>query len=309
MIQSLIGKNRYGLKTALDLLVENFVQEHGPISLERIDGEEASYEQIVGAVESMPFLAEKKLVLIRELGQNKTVAERIEAICSKTSDTTDLVIVEQKPDKRSIYYKYLKKYTDFKEFDVMPPYDLARWIVEVANAQEATISTRDAQYLVEQVGDDQQLLAQELAKLIIYNPDITKETINLNVEASPEGTIFNLVEASFGTNPKRAIELYDMQRLQRTEPQAILGMLAWQMHAVALLKSAGTTSVETIAKEAGMNPFVLRKTKTIAEKFERRQIQAILEDLLDLDKSSKQESVNMDDALKRIILKLATRAY
>ncbi len=84
------------------------MQEHGALAVERLDGEEASYEQIIGAVESLPFLAEKKMVIVQDLSANKQAVEALEQIINLAGDTTDLVVVEPHPDKRAAYYKQLK---------------------------------------------------------------------------------------------------------------------------------------------------------------------------------------------------------
>src|SRR5690349_864906 len=116
MVRTCTGNNSYALKKELRELKRKFVDEYGDLSLEIIDGEEASYEQIKDAVSSVPFLAEKKLVVVYEPGKSKDIAEKIEELFDITEFGNDLIIVEPKPDKRSSYYKTLKKNSEMVEF-------------------------------------------------------------------------------------------------------------------------------------------------------------------------------------------------
>ena len=101
MIKTLTGSNSFQIKNELDKLTGDFVAEHGDLALEKLDGEEASVGQIIGAVESLPFLASRKLVVVRDLSLNKESYESFERIIDRVNDATDLIIVEHKPDKRS----------------------------------------------------------------------------------------------------------------------------------------------------------------------------------------------------------------
>jgi DNA polymerase III delta subunit len=80
MVISLVGGNSFALHKRLNELVEKFIKEHGDLALERIDAEETEVQTILDALQNLPFLASKKMVVVRELGQNKQAAEKIEQI-------------------------------------------------------------------------------------------------------------------------------------------------------------------------------------------------------------------------------------
>jgi DNA polymerase-3 subunit delta len=270
--------------------------------VERLDGEEVTSEQVLGAIESMPFLASKKLVIIHSLSANKSAAEQVEKLLDAASETVDVVLVEPKPDKRSLFYKTLKKRTELEEFNEPDERALVHWLVSEAKAKDATLSPNDANYLVQRVGLSQQLLENELTKLVAYNPKITRQTIDLLTEASPEGTIFNLLDAAFAGNKKRVLELYKAQRAQRVEPQAILAMIIWQLYPVTIVQAAGDRSIDEIARDTKLNPFVLRKSKTIADKLTRVELSDLLNVLTDLDHRFKSEPIDPDEALQYLLL-------
>lgn len=293
------------LKTELQRLISAFVAEHGDLALERLDGEESSYERIQEAVQSLPFLASKKLVVLKDASANKDFTEHIEAVLKDIPESTDLIIVEPKVDKRTAYYKALKAKTDFKEYHELDVPGLAAWLVQAAKARQAALSPADARYLVERVGSNQQLLGNELDKLIYYQPAITRETINLLTEAAPTSSIFELLDAAFNGNARRTMQLYQDQRAQQMEPQYILAMLAWQLHILAVVKTAGQRSADEIAREARLSPFVVRKTQNIARQLALGEVKKLVHDALALDVRLKSEQIDADEALQHFLLTLS----
>ena len=304
MMVTLTGNNYYLLKKRLDELVNEFVKEHGEFALERIDAEEAESQAILDAVKSLPFLASRKLVVIRNLSSNKAASGQIEQIISSAGDTTNLIFYEPAPDKRSNYYKMLKSQTQLEEFNELDPKELAEWLTKEAKNLGGQLSLADANYLVERVSPNQQLLASELEKLIIYSPKITRENIDLMTVKTPQSKVFDLLDAAFGGRKKRALELYDEQRAQKVEPQAIIAMMAWQLKLLALAKTGTQRSSQQIAKDAGLSPYPVMKAQNLARKIDNQKLTNMISEALEIDEKGKSRGIDLDEALKTYIATL-----
>ncbi len=307
MVTILSGSNSFLLRLELKRLVDAFVSEHGDLALERLDGEAVDYNRVHEAVVSLPFLSSKKLVLVRDMGANKALTEHIADLLADVADSTDLIITESKLDKRGVYYKTLQKQLGFKDFGELDVASLAQWTTQTVTEQGGTISRSDASYLVDRIGPSQQLLAGELDKLLLYNQKITKETIDLLVEPSPRSTIFELLEAAFAGNTRRALKLYDEQRQLRVEPQAILALISWQLHILALIKTAGTRSSADIAREGGVSPYVVNKSMPIARRLSLPQLKDLIHQALELDISLKSQPIDADSALQNLLITIASK--
>ena len=306
MIVTLTGENAYALRAELDGIVQGFLAEHDEFGVERLDGEEADYGRLQEALTSLPFLADKKLVVLRRPGANKEFTEHAEELLAGVPETTDVVILEPKLDKRLAYYKLLKSKTDFREFKELDAAGLARWLVSEAGKQGAKISPADANYLVQRVGANQQLLGNELTKLMLYNPQISRQSIDLLTEATPQSTIFELLEAAFAGNAKRTMQLYQEQRVQKVEPPQIIAMLAWQLHVLALIKAAHDRSADQIAADAKLSPYVVKRSQAIARRLTLAELKTLVADLLAIDVRSKTSAFDADEALQNYLLKLAS---
>ena len=304
MIATLAGTNSFLLRHELNQRINAFVAEHGDMALEKLDGEEAAFDRLREALESLPFLAGRKLVVLRSPSANKEFAEKAVDLLQGVPETTDVIIVESKPDKRTAYYKFLKKSSDYHEYNELDETGLSKWLTQTAKDQGGTLSQADARFLVERVGPSQQLLSNELAKLLSYDAAITRKTIELLTEPTPASTIFELLDAALAGNTKRALELYAEQRAMKVEPQQIMAMLAWQLHILALVKTAGERDAAAIAKDARLNPFVIRKSQGIARRLSLSDIKRLIHEALALDIRLKSEPIDADEALLTLLTSL-----
>ncbi len=307
MVVTITGANDLQRKAELDVLTSNFLNEHGDMALERFDGEETSAERMRESIQSMPFLSTRKMVVLREPGKQKAFAEAITDVLSDIPESTDLIIYEPKLDKRGSYYKTLKKSTDFREFAELDANGLGKWAVTYVAEQGGKLSAADARLLIDRLGPNQQLLRSELDKLLAYDDTITRQTIELLTEPLPQSTVFELLDAAFAGNSHRAFALYREQRALKVEPQAIIAMLAWQLHILAVVKAAGARPADQIASEAKLNPFVIRKSQGVTRRLTLAQIKTLIADLLALDMQLKRTAIDADEALQLYILQLSNR--
>lgn len=304
MIITLTGNNSFALRHRLDELTAKFINEFGDLALEKFDGEEQEAKVIIEGLQSLPFLAGKKLVVVRNGSLNKELAESIEQIISSIGESTNVVFYEPRIDKRTAYFKVLKGQTQFEEFNELDAGTLAKWLVEEAKNQEARLSLADANYLVERVGPKQTLLSSELGKLITYNPQISRQNIDLLVDETPQSKVFDLLDAAFAGRKKQALELYEDQRAQKVEPQAILAMLGWQLQQIAIAKMAGNRPITEISRDSSMKEYPLKKAKSLADKLSDNKLKQMVSEALDIDWRSKTTSLDLDEALKNYIISL-----
>lgn len=302
MIVTLTGENDFGRTGELRRLISEFTQTHGDFGLEQVDAGEVEFGRLLETVSSLPFLAPRRMVVVYNPGTSKTLAEKIDELLEATADTTDLVLVERKFDKRLTLYKSLKKRTEFKEFGELDERGLMNWLVNEAKARGGNLKPADASYLVQRVGTNQMGLSGELDKLLSYDTNITRQSIDLLTEPLPQSSVFDLLDAAFSGNKQKTMALYEDQRKQQVEPQAIMGMIAWQLHALAVVKFNEKDGADTIAREARLNPYVVRKTLNTTKNLSESQVRDLVGRALRLDVRLKSEPLDADDAVQHFLL-------
>ncbi len=296
------GNNEFAARNELNRLVQEFVTKHGEFGVERIEAADIELGRLLENVGSAPFLASRRMIILSSPSSNKTVAEHIDQILDAASESTDLIISERKFDKRLGLYKTLKKRAEFKEYNDLDERGLAGWLVVEAKKRGGTLKNVDANFLVQRAGLNQMGLSHELGKLLSYDPSITRDNIELLIEPLPQSSVFDLLDAAFAGNKQRTIALYQDQRKQQVEPQAIMGMIAWQVHILAVVKFNEKDGAEAIAQKAKLSPFVVRKTLNITRSLSQKQTKDLVGRALALDIRLKSEMIDADDAVQHFLL-------
>ena len=299
------GDNSYEIKKRYIALVDNFIKQHGNLALEKFDGDEVSVQKVVDAVNNLPLLASKKMVVINDL-QNKEVLEIVAEL--DVSDSCELVITASKIDKRDGYYKKLSKLPGFVSLSTSSEKSLPSWVINETKMRGGTIDQYNARYLVDMIGFDQMLLSSEINKLITYSSDITKETIDLLCQPTPQTTIFQLLDAAFTGNLQEALKLYNEQRVQKVEPIAIMGMIAWQLHTLTIIKLAGKRTPSEIAKDAQIKPYVVQKSMKIAKRIRFQHLKHLVSEATRLEIDLKSKNIDPDEALMYYITLVASQS-
>ncbi len=304
---TLNGENIFELEQALREYTNDFIKREGDFSIERINAEDSEFSRLHDAIHGVPFLADKKLIILKGLSKNKKMLENFEHILTDVPDSSEVVLIEPKLDKRSAYYKYVKSKTDFRLYDRRNTQQLSGWLVSFAKAEGGTISTHDATYLIARVGENQLVLKNEIQKLILFDERITEKTIDILTEQTPQSTIFNLLETAFAGDRDQVFALYREQRDLKVEPSQIIAMLTWQLYILSLLKTAGQRTPDQIAHEAKLNPYVIRKSLAIARRLTLSNVKQLIHDLVVVDTKLKRTSVDADDLLQVYLLGLVSQ--
>lgn len=296
------GDNAYLIRRKLAKQVEPFRKDYGDLAIEQIDGQIVEPDKLKEALTSLPFLAARKLVIVHDATRNKLLEDVLTSFINEPEDTTDLILVESNLDKRTSLFKLLKSKTELINYEEISQRDLPTWIATVVKERGGTIAQSDARYLADRTGANQQLVSNELDKLLLYDLNISRQSIDLLVDQTPQSTIFQLIEAAFSGHYAQAASIYGEQRRLKVEPQQIIAMLNWQLNILAIVKAAGSKSSADIAREAKLNPFVISKSVALAQKLDQADIKRLVASLLRIDIAIKTSKIDADEALQNYLL-------
>jgi len=302
MITTLSGKNSFALDAELLRIISDAKHKFGDMGVERFNASETEVDTLLQAVQSLPFLAPKKLVVIDEAQSNSAFMERIEEVIDRTPDDVDVALVGPVFDKRKSSYNMLKKLTKVQEFNELVAHQLPSWLVAQAKDNGAQLSNSDAAYMVDRVGDNQLILASEIEKMSLFSSNITREIIDKLTDRSAQRTIFELLDSAFAGDNKKALRLYREQRSNKVEPQYIIAMLTWQLQLLAQAVFAEPQNESTLVS-AGQSSFTARKALNLARNVSKVDVRRMVAELSNLDKQIK-TSADPDAALELYLLSL-----
>lgn len=294
MLVALTGENNFEIAQAEKQIVSAFAAKHGDHGVVKIDGELFDARDFSGLLQGTTLFSQASLVIIKELSKNKTAWEALSDWLDKIPDETTLVIIEPSPDKRTKTYKQLKP--SFKEFTLLDNSKLITWAQTYAKKFGGELGRVEAQNLINRAGFDQWRLCAEIDKLINYDAKISLQNIELLVEPGLDGSAFELLDSAMAGDTLRVNKLITQLKTEE-DPYKFFGLLASQVHSLAIVASATGKNADAIAKEAGIHPFVVRKSQSLASKLGLVKIKKIAASVANCDKQIKSTGADPWDLL------------
>jgi DNA polymerase-3 subunit delta len=301
VITLLTGENDFETTRAVMQLVSQF---NG--SPEKIDGTELELKQFPDLLMGGTLFADTRLVIIKNLSENKTLWAALADWLKKIPDEIHLVLLDGKPDKRTKTYKELQKLARIQEFPLWTERDQKKaesWTVGEAKTLNLTLDAATARLLVERVGVDQWLLYQALQKLAVLDV-VTPDIINEVIEANPTENVFNLFEAALKKDRETIERMIEILRLS-DDPYRLFGLLSNQSFQLLALGLTERSSGE-VAKDIGAHPFALGKLSPYAKNLRSSGVKKVFATFVEADGAMKTSAADPWLLIERALVKITT---
>lgn len=239
------------------------------------EGKGINPNEIIDMAETMPFMAEKRLIVIENSGFFKNKCDELADYFEDPSDSTCFVFVEAEVDKRSRLYKRVKERGRIAELNAQDEKSLVRWIVGSLNRENKKITQSAAALFLTKTGADMENIQRELEKLICYVGE--RDSINIeDVEAICTtvitNNIFEMIDAIAKKQQKKALELYYDLLTLKEPPMRILFLITRQFNLLLQVKDLARLGFNTAeaAKKAGLHSFVAGKYVSQSKSFDSK---------------------------------------
>lgn len=227
--------------------------------------------------------------------------------------TSHLVLTTpKKPDRRLKSTKLLEKYSEVKNFDLIPPWEtdkLCQQVKLVAEKLNLNLSQAAVVFLVEAIGNDTRKLWNEMTKLSIYqgenNQVLDKENISKLVISSTQNSL-QLAKAIKDGDSALALSLAT-DLLSHNEPALkIVATLTGQFRRwtiIKLMTEAREKDDKIIAKLAEIsNPYRIRYLKQEIRHLNSSTLLSMLPILLELEHNLKSGNQALSSLSTAIVL-------
>ncbi len=281
------------------------------------DGKAATAADVLSAAQSIPFLSEKRLVIVEGMltwlarkGGGKPAKAELDVLAAGLKDLPDWArVVFAEPDTLSDKNPILALARTtpggfHKAFNV--PQNAAAWIIRQAKeAYETAIEPQAAVALAAVIGSDLRAADSELAKLAAYvdgTRAITEQDVALLTSYVSEANVFEMVDALGKRDGAKASRLLH-RLLDDDDPFSLFGMMIRQFRLLIQAREyldAGGNPKQT-GKALGVHPFVGEKVAAQARFFSCEQLDQIYHYLLDTDVGIKTGKVEARLALDLFI--------
>jgi len=297
----LTGDNEFLIKKRLSTLVDDFQKENGDFSIERIDSKKMDFDSAMSNLQSVSFLSPNRMFVMDQPGNYEDWALEFSDLVSTIPSSTTVIVLEPKIDKRLKYYKDLKEIDQFETYDVLNGPQLINWMSEYVKNQKGSINFSDANYLIAIVGNDQNRLINELDKQLAFDPDITKENIDLLVEPSLNTTVFKLLDVAFSGQHQQVTTIFNQLISEKVEIPQIIGAIAWQLQLFAIIKSSPGNSASQIAEKIGANVFTVENSMKTISKYSYSDLANYSQKLVDLSIEFRDYQIDQNESLINLL--------
>ena len=293
----LYGDEDYLKKQYRDKLVHALVAEGDTMNFAKYDGQNVSVGELIDLAETLPFFAERRVILVTDSGFFKSSEEQLALYFSEIQDTTCMIFVESEVDKRSKTYKAAVKAGSAVDFSMPDERMLTSWMMARVKQAGKTMTQEAWTEFFDRTNDSMDHMNLEMEKLLSYVYD--KDSISLaDVEAictkQMHSKVFDMISFIASKNLPKVLELYHDMLAAKEPPIRILALIIRQFDQMYLMKDMASQgmNVSTIASKLGSRDFIVRKNLGLARNFTMEQIRALLEDAADLDERAKTGRIN-----------------
>ena len=275
------------------------------MNFSRFEGKGINPAEIISLAETLPFFAERRLILIEDSGFFKNKCDELADYLPNMPDTTCLLFVETEVDKRNRLYKAVQKYGQVTEFQLQDERTLMKWILGTLKKENKKITESTLQLFLERTGSDMENIHMELEKLLSYTIGrevITSEDVEEICTMQTTGQIFEMIRAIAEKKQRLALDLYYDLLALKEPPMRILFLIARQFNQLLLVKSLTAKGMDraSVASKAQVAPFIAGRLMTQAKSFTMQQLRNAVQDCVDAEEAVK--TGRMTDVLSVEIL-------
>lgn len=302
MLSVFAGENSFEVARALGVAKARFSGE-----VETVDGAELAPEQLPSLLAGQTLFTNSRLVIIRNLSENKIIWPELERWFKNVPDDASIVLVEGKLDKRTAGYKWLKKHAELQEFLLWTPRDrqaAEEWLRAEAKRQNIALTHQQARQLLNRTGLDQWRLYRSLEKLALLD-ELNEASIEKVVEPHPEENVFTLLETAL-KNQTVAVQSRLSSLKQTEDAYRVFSLLASQVLQLSALTLSDKPSAQ-VAADIKAHPFVLSKLASYAKKEDARSVRQLLSWAADTDSKMKSTSTDPWVLVETLLLRIASR--
>ena len=303
----LYGEEEYLKKQYRDRL-RNAIAGDDTMNYSYFDTDNASVKEIIDVCETMPFFAEKRLVVMENTGFLKSSNDELADYIKHIPDYLVIVMVEKEVDKRNKVYKAVDSVGYICEMKPQTTATLEKWIAGLLAKDNLKISREACDLILDKTGAGMDYIKQEIEKLVSYcqgREAVTVEDVENVCSAQTTSHIFDMISAIANKKQQQALDLYyDLLELKEP-PMRILYLIVRQFNGILQVKDLMSRGVsgKDIASRIGVAPFVAGKYQAQAKYFEMSTLLDALNECAKTEEAVKQGRLNDRLGVELIIIK------
>lgn len=329
MLYILLGQDDFSLGHSLEEIKRSMGdQTLLEANTTTLDGQQLALDQLRTVCETVPFLAERRLVIIKGLlerfePKGKSSRRRknthitnqqdeyksLAACITKIPDSTILVLIDSKVGGKNPLLKELSSKAEVKSFPLLRDAKLRQWIQRYVAKEDGSISPQAVNSIAKLVGSNLRIMANEITKLLLFTSGrrIEEEDVDMLVSYAQEANVFTMVDAILSFKAKVAEQSLQQLLQIGAAPAYLLVMISRQVQMIVRareLRNQRESEIEIQNRLGLTSEYALHKILDQADRYPLERLKQVYNKLLEADLSIKTGKYNAELTLNILIAEL-----
>ncbi len=278
------------------------------MNLSAYEGKGIQIREVIERAETLPFFADRRLVLIENSGFFKAASPELAEYIPRMPEETCMVFVENEVDRRGKLYKAVSSAGRAVELKRQNEKTLMNWVLSALRKEKKNITSATMELFLTRTGSDMEFIQNELEKLLCYTAGrdvITSEDVEQICTVRTENKIFDMINAVSEGKQKRALALYYDLLSLKEPPMRILYLITRQFNLLMQVKDMLEQgfSQDTIAQKLKIQSFIVRNCVRQARSFGLKELKTAVKDCVDMEEAVKSGMMNDTMGVELLIVK------
>lgn len=314
------GLDEILIKESIDMIIDNVLDDDfKELNLVKIDGNNADYDEILNACETLPFMSERKVVYIyrasflrdgSDKAQEKVYKQVSEYLKNPPNHCVIITycLLDNKRDRINKQKKVmaLDKKCTVVNAERLKGDKLYKKVNSLFEMNGKKINKVELKLFCDTVENNMDIIKHEVDKLVNYTDgrEIKKEDIKKMLPPSSEDDVFDLVDFISQKKPEKAIELMNELLNKGDNIMVILSLISGQFNKLYKARLALETrkTKDQLAVELKLPPFICEKLMAQSRKFSLISIEKCIQLCVKTEKTIKSTAIDKNTELELLII-------
>ena len=274
------------------------------------EGKGISVKELIDVGETLPFFNERRLILVENSGFFSSSQEELAGYLKEKPETTCFLFVEKDVDKRNKLFKTVSSLGYAANMTAPDERTLIRWIGGILKKEQRFMREDAMRHFLERIDTDMENIRRELDKLVVYTDgaqEITVGDIDEVCTVYTESQVFDMVRSVAEKQQSKALELYYDLIAQKEAPMRILYWITRQFNQLYQIKDLQSKGYpdHVIAERMGVRDFVVRKNKTLCQRFSLEELRKSIQICVEREEDVKTGRLNDRMAVELLIIQFS----
>ena len=303
----LYGDEKYLIRTYKNQLREAICGDDD-MNFSHYKGKDLDINDVRDTSQTLPFWADRRLILIEDSGLFKTSAEQMVDIVKNSPDSTYFIFAENEVDKRNKLFKTVSDCGYVSEMKSQTEDDLSKWVLRIFADAGKKITRDDMNLFLRIAGPEMDNLYNEANKLVSYcmkKETITGEDILELCSVKTVDRVFDMIQEMANRNTDEVMRLYADLLALKEPPMKLLALIGRhfsQLLAVRKLMEQGQPG-QVIAQRLGIRPYFINKYVAQAKGYTADKLKEAVNDCIEAETAVKTGQREDKYAVELLIIK------